>query len=68
MWTRTHSMALPLDQLSRMGCSAAESVFTTWWQFMHVSVGGTMATAERSTFTWQYRQSSPSCPAWSRCE
>ena len=26
-----------------MGASIAESVFTSWWQFMHVSVGGTIA-------------------------
>ena len=65
---RTHSIGLPLSQLSRMGWSIAESVFTSWWQFMHVSVGGTIARGARSTFTWQYRQSSPSCPACSRCE
>ena len=35
---------------------------------MQVSVGGTIASGARSTFTWQYRQSSPSCPTWSRCE
>ena len=64
----THSIGLPLAQLSRIGSSIVESVFTTWWQFMQVSVGGTIASGARSTFTWQYRQSSPSWPAWSRCE
>jgi hypothetical protein len=33
------------------------------WQFMQVFVGGTFATAARSTPVWQYRQSIPSSPA-----
>jgi hypothetical protein len=35
---------------------------------MQVCVGGTFATEEVSTEAWQYRQSIPSSPAWSRCE
>ena len=31
---------------------------------MQVFVGGTFATAARSTPVWQYRQSMPSSPAW----
>jgi hypothetical protein len=59
---RTHSIGLPDAQLSRIGCSSCESVFTSWWQFMQVSVGGTIARGARSTLTWQYRQSRPSWP------
>ena len=51
--TRVHSMALPVSQLWRMGSSIFESVRTSWWQFMQVSVGGTIARGARSTLTWQ---------------
>ncbi len=47
---RIHSIGLPVCQLSRIGSSTFDSVFTSWWQFMQVSVGGTIASGARSTF------------------
>jgi hypothetical protein len=65
-WTRTHSMGWFCVQAVRSGSRRAESVRTREWQFMQVWICGTVAAGERSTFTWQYLQSIPSCPAWSR--
>ena len=58
-------MGTPVAQLSRTGSSLADCVWTTPWQFMHVCVDGTFACGLCSTWLWQYRQSIPSCPAWS---
>jgi hypothetical protein len=46
-------MGAPVSQLFRIGSKTFDSVLTTWWQFIQVSVGGTMANGARSTFTWQ---------------
>ena len=52
-WTRTQRIGLPLAALSRIGASAGLVRATSRWQFMHVCVGGTWATAEVSTEAWQ---------------
>jgi hypothetical protein len=46
---RIQRIGRPLCALSRIGASSALSLFTVWWQFMHVCVGGTFATLEIST-------------------
>ena len=46
-------MGSPLASLSRTGSSLALSVAIVAWQFMQVAVGGTAASAARSTVLWQ---------------
>ena len=47
--TRIQRIGRPLWALSRIGASATLSRFTVVWQFMHVCVGGRLATLEIST-------------------
>ena len=49
LWTRIQCIGRPLWALSRIGASASLSFFTVRWQFMHVCVGGMLATFDVST-------------------
>ena len=43
MWTRFHTIGLSFWKLSRTGWSMSEPCHISWWQLMHVAVGGMLA-------------------------
>src|SRR5260370_33871619 len=66
--TCIQGMDCPLCALSRTSASRGSS-FSTWlWQFMHVELAGILEYQDFSTALWQYRQSTPNCPACVACE